>query len=111
MDQSQRPMTFSRVAAVIKDGIDNILLRLPFVSIYADESTDIAVQKNLVVYNRVIDPNTFQPSTHFLANMKVANRTAAEITTSWMALMTDKNIHVTKVTGLGSHQVGVQRQI
>ncbi len=95
------------LAAVIRDGIDNMLLRSPFVSIYADESTDIAVQKKLVVYSRVVDPDTFQPSTHFLANMKVANGTAAEITTSLMALMADRGIPVTKVMGLGSDGAAV----
>jgi len=67
------------IAAVIRKNIDNKLLTSPFVSILCDESTDIAVKKKLVVYARILDPETFKPSTIFLCNLEVHSATGKAI--------------------------------
>ena len=36
-----------------------------------DESTDISNRKKLIVYTRIIDPDTFRASTHFLGNVTI----------------------------------------
>lgn len=59
------------IAMVIRNGIDNKLLASPFVSLFIDESTDIAVHKKLAVYACVLDPKTFEPSTHFVTNVRL----------------------------------------
>ena len=42
-----------------------------FFSILCDESTDISDSKKLILYVRLIDPDTFVASTHFLGNITV----------------------------------------
>ena len=42
------------IATVIRNEIDNKLLKSPFVSLFIDESTDIAVHKKLAIYGRVL---------------------------------------------------------
>ena len=61
------------IASVIRKDIDNKLLKSPFISVYADESTDIGMQKKLVVYARGIDPDSYTPATYYLENVKVTS--------------------------------------
>ena len=61
------------LATVIRKDIDNKLLRSPSMSFYADESTDIGMQKKLVVYARGFDPDKYTPSTYYLENVEVSS--------------------------------------
>lgn len=92
----------SSIAAVIRRKIDNKLMDSPFVSFLLDESTDIATNKKLVVYARVIDTESFIPSTHFVTNMKVESATGEAIYTELKSVMNkDKRVILpSKVMGL-----------
>ena len=89
------------LATCIRKQVDNQLLKSPFLSILADESTDISVTKNLVVFARVLDPDTFKASTHFLHNVKVKNGKAVVITQTLRDLLNDKQVDISKVMALG----------
>ena len=51
--------------------IDSKLVASLYVSLFIDESTDIAVQKKVATYARVLDLETFEPSTHFVAILRL----------------------------------------
>ena len=72
------------MAESLRQGVYDKVRASPAVSLLADESTDITVSKKLVVYARILCPETFMPSTHFLASINLKSGTgeaiAAEIT-------------------------------
>ena len=51
----------------------------PFVTVLTDESTDITNHKRLVVYVQILDTETFQPSTNFVANKECVDATGVGI--------------------------------
>ena len=46
---------FESIVYGVRKRLDNQLLKPPFLSVLADESTDIGVKKKLVRYSRVVD--------------------------------------------------------
>lgn len=50
-----------------------------FMTIPIDESTVITNHKYLVAYAKIIDPESFQPSTHFILNIECFYTTGAGI--------------------------------
>ncbi len=56
-----------------------MLSESPVVTALADESTDISVDKRLVVYAQVVSPVNMQPSTHFLCNVQLTEATGKAI--------------------------------
>ena len=67
------------IACIVRKKVDSKLTNSPYVSLLCDETTDISVAKKLSVYCRIIDPLDFQPSTHYLCNVEVANGTGQAI--------------------------------
>ena len=90
------------IATVIRNRIGNKLLTSPFVTLFIDESTDIAVQKKLAIYARVLDPETFEPSTHFVSNVRLEYGTGKAISEKVKVMMEEKGLKVGKVMGLGT---------
>lgn len=94
----------SSLATVIRRKVDKQIADSPFISFLLDESTDIAISKKLVVYARVMDMNTFTPSTHFVTNIKVESATGEAIYNELKSVMNKENrvIPPSKVLGLGT---------
>ena len=94
----------SSIASVIRKKVDCLMINSPYISFLLDESTDIATHKKLVVYARVIDMETFTPSTHFVTNMKVESATGVAIYNELKYVMNQQSrvIPPSKVLGLGT---------
>ena len=94
----------SSIASVIRKKVDCMMINSPYISFLLDESTDIATHKKLVVYARVIDMETFTPSTHFVTNMKVESATGVAIYNEVKYVMNKQSrvIPPSKVLGLGT---------
>ncbi|XP_033736369.1 zinc finger protein 862-like [Pecten maximus] len=90
------------LASSIRGNINMMLTKSPFISIFADESTDIGMQKKLVVYARVLDPDTYKPSTHFIENVKIANGTGKAVAEALISCLEERDVPMSKVMGLGS---------
>ena len=84
------------IDTVIRNGIDNKLLKSPFVSLFMDESTEIAVPKKLTIYGRVLDPETCEPSTHFVTNVRLEYGTGKVISVKVKTIMEEKGLKVGK---------------
>ena len=89
------------LANVIRKDVDNKLLRSPFKSIYADESTDIGMQKKLV-YARGLDPDKYTPSTYCLENVKVSSGSGQVVSQAILDCLEARKIPMSKVMGFGS---------
>ena len=94
----------SSIASVIRKKVGSMMINSPYISFLLDESTDIATHKKLVVYARVIDMDTFTPSTHFVTNMKVEIATGVAIYNELKYVMNKQSrvIPPSKVLGLGT---------
>ena len=94
----------SSIASVIRKKVDSMMINSPYISFLLDESTDIATHKKLVVYTRVIDMETFMPSTHFVTNMKVESATGVAIYNELKYVMNKQSrvIPPSKVLGQGT---------
>lgn len=90
------------IAAVIRKDIDNKVLRSPFISIFADESTDIGMEKKLVIYARGVNPDNNIPSTYFLENVKVASGTGQVVSQAILDCLEARKIPMTRVMGFGT---------
>ena len=90
------------LAYVARQKVNNMINKSPYISLLCDESTDIGVHKKLAVYTRIVDPETFEPSTHFVCNVQVDRGTGKAIYSELKNLMTEKNIPCEKVMGLGT---------
>ena len=90
------------VASVIREKIDNKLLRSPFISIFADESTDIGMEKKLVVYARTLDPENYTATTHYLENVKVSCGSGQVVSQAILDCLEQRNVPLSKVMGFGS---------
>ena len=89
------------IASVIRKDIDNKLLKSRFISVYADESTDIGMQKKLVVYARGIDPDSFTPTTYYLENVIVTSGSGQVVSQALLDCIEERNIPMSKVMGFG----------
>ena len=85
------------LAYVARQKVNNMINKSPYISLLCDESTDIGVHKKLAVYTRIVDPETFEPSTHFVCNVQVDRGTGKAIYSELKNLMTDKINHVKKL--------------
>ena len=88
------------IATVIRNEIDNKLLKSPFVSLFIDESSNVAVHKKLAIYGRVLDPQTFEPS-HFITNARLEYATGKAISEKVKTIIEEKGLKLGKVMGLG----------
>ena len=92
----------SVIAECIQDEITE-KLQSPFVSIMADESTDIAVSKKLLIYAKLISDGIV-PDTHFLTNITIEEEqcTAPVVTQKIQNVIGARFIPVDKVMSFGS---------
>ncbi len=89
-------------AAVIAATIKKKIKDSPFISILADESTDISVEKKLAICVNVIDPLTFQQSTHFAANRDLQNGSGQSIASEIISQVQEWGIPMSQVIGFGT---------
>ena len=90
------------IAQVIREDTDKEGEQSSYISILADESTDISVTQMLVVYMRLISLTDFKPVTHFLTNVHVLDGKAATVTEAILKALKERKIPISKVTGFGS---------
>lgn len=79
----------------------------PFVIVLIDESTDIINHKWLFVYVKIIDPESFEPCTHFHANKVCVYPTGAGISICIQEVMSELKILLTKVMSMGSESAAI----
>ena len=94
----------SVIAECIQDEITEKLQKSPFVSLMADESTDIfAVSKKLIIYAKLISDGIV-PETHFLTNITIEEEqcTAPVVTQKIQNVIAARAIPVDKVMSFGS---------
>ena len=93
----------SVIAECIQDEITEKLHKSPFVSIMADENTDIAVSKKLLIYAKLISDGIV-PETHFLTNTTIEEEqcTAPVVTQKIQNVIAARSIPVDKVMSFGS---------
>ena len=95
------------LAYVARKSVDICLEKSPFISLLCDESTDISVDKKLIIYARILDPDTYKPSTHFITNVRVKSATGKAIFDELNKLLKVKQIPISKVMGFGSDSAKV----
>ena len=96
------------MAESLRQGVYDKVRASPAVSLLADESTDITVSKKLVVYARILCPETFMPSTHFLASINLKSGTGEAIAAEITRYMESKVLVPMKnVSGFGSDGASV----
>ena len=93
----------SVLAECIQDEITEKLHKSPFVSIMADERTDIAVSKKLLIYAKLISDGIVS-ETHFLTNITIEEKqcTAPVVTQKIQNVIVACSIPVDKVMCFGS---------
>ena len=77
----QKAVSYSSwyIADTVHAALKNKVNESPFVTVLTDESTDITNHKCLVVYVQITDTESFQPSTHSVANKECLDTTGAGI--------------------------------
>lgn len=95
------------IAEVVRKQTMNKVQSSPTISILTDESTDLTVDKKLVLYARVLDPQTFQPCTVFLTNIHINDGTAKTISEELVTYLSAKGVCMKKVSGFGSDGASV----
>lgn len=97
----------SSMADTVDAALKKKVKESPFVTVLTDESTDITNHKRLVVYVQIVDPQTFQPSTHFVANKECIDATGVGIAKSIQEVMSELDVPLTKVMSMGSDGAAV----
>ena len=93
--------------AVIDNNLQRKLKKSKFYGLELDESTDISVSQNLMIYIRgVVDGYV---ETHFLSVKQLRGCTAEDIFESTKAVMKDKGISVSNLISLGTDGASVMR--
>ena len=96
---------FETIEADVLEKVD----KSPFISVLCDESTDISNTKKLILYVRLLDPDTFIASTHFIGNITVegSSCTAEVLFNLIIQFLEEKKIDISKVIGFGSDGAAV----
>ena len=96
------------VATVIHDSIIKKIKQAKMLAILIDESTDISVSKQMVVYARVVDEN-FNVCTHLLKNICISDpkSDAKVLYDSLFKYLVDEEIDIGKLKGFGSDGAAV----
>ena len=82
------------------------LLASPVFSILIDETTDIAVNNEMVIYVRFIDSNA-QVHTAFMKIVELPNGRAETIEQALLAYLEEKSIPLSRLVGFGSDRASV----
>ena len=101
----------SVIAECIQDEITEKLHKSPFVSITADESTDIAVSKTVLTYAKLISDGIV-PETYFLTNITTEEEqcTAPVVTQKIQNVIAARSIPVDKVMSFGSDGASIMTE-
>ena len=95
---------------VLGDQIETVelenLLKSSFYSIMIDESTDISVINEMVIYGRYIDSSAIV-KTSFLKIVQLTNGTADTIEEALLGFLSDKSIPLSRLVGFGSDGASV----
>ena len=78
----------------------------PFVTILADESTDISNTKRLVIYTQIIDDGMV-PSTHYVCNVECTDATGKGIAQAILSEMESRGISKDQIMSFGSDGASV----
>ena len=76
-------------------------------TVLADESTDIAVNKRLVLYAQISDPKSMTVSTEYITNKKITEGTGEAIAREIFQEMDKRGVPASKILGLGSDGASV----
>lgn len=94
------------LANVVEDNLQTELQKSKFVTALADESTDIANNKRLVIYAQLISED-MRPSTRFLTNVQCDDATGKGIANSILAEFSKRGVQPGKIMSLGSDGASV----
>jgi len=97
----------SSMTATLDVNLKKKLGESPFVTVLTDESTDISNHKRLVVYVQIVNPDTFAPCTHFVANKECRDATGVGIAKAIEDVMSELDVPLTKVMSMGSDGAAV----
>ena len=97
----------SSIADTVHAALKKKVNESPFVTVLTDESTDITNHKRLVVYVQITDTESFQPSTHFVANKECLDTTGAGIVKYIQEVMSELDVPLIKVMSMGSDGAAV----
>lgn len=99
------------LAEVLSSQIRNITIRKiadsPFISILCDETTDITVLKQLILYIKFLDVKNKKSDVRFLSITPIPNGTAVTIFDTIKSEILKYNIDKKKIVGLGSDGAAV----
>ncbi|PVD24738.1 hypothetical protein C0Q70_15223 [Pomacea canaliculata] len=110
-DDHQPTYTDHNKAAELQASLGNVCRQQIFarikesIGIMLDESLDVAVQKKLVIFCRVIDEGVGQ--TEFAANIEVKDGKADTITQAIMDFLHDVDVPLERVSGIGTDGAAV----
>ena len=107
-DSSYTALEFLEACSkTLEDKLVDKLQNSPAITALSDESTDIAVNKRMVIYCQISDPVTMKPSTHFVTNIHLHEATGKAIADEIFKQFNKRGITPTKITGLGSDGASV----
>ena len=95
------------ISNVLKEELFEKLQSSPFVTVLADESTYITVNKRLVIYAQILNPTSFETSTEFVANVKLSDGTGEGIANAIYRELQSCGVPPEKIMGLGSDGASV----
>ena len=95
------------ISNVLKEELFEKLQSSPFVTVLADESTDITVNKRLVIYAQILNSTSFETPTEFVANVKLSDGTGEGIANAIYRELQSCGVPPEKIMGLGSHGTSV----
>ena len=95
------------ISDVLDERITDTLKKSPFVTIFADESTDIANKKRMTLTARVFEYETNQASTIFLRDVEYSDGSGEGLASVIIEEMTEREIPWRKVLGFGSDGASV----
>ncbi|XP_062573421.1 zinc finger protein 862-like [Saccostrea cucullata] len=95
------------ISDVIEEKTTENLQKSPFVTIYADESTDICNKKRMTMTARIINPENSRAQTVFLRDIEYENGTGEGLTSEIIKELNLRHISISKVLGFGSDGASV----
>ena len=82
-------------------------MKSPFITILADESTDLANKKRMTLNARIVDPETSKLETIFLSDIEYCDGTGFGLAEVIFQEMSKRNISTSKLIGFGSDGASV----
>jgi len=104
------PIYFQQtLAAVIEDRLVSQVRESEVFSVMLDESTDVSVHQNMVVYIRFLEKvsGRVEPSTQFLGIRQLTVADAEHITSELLGLLESKGIEVEGLVGVSTDGASV----